>query len=101
MRETQHHNTNHRHGFLRGRITLQVSILYKVTIHVHISLVVCMYIYYLCIFSSNTYIYIYKYRYMGTVRCKSKQGNTTNMNISLFNEKRATQVVFKPMSDRN
>ena len=33
-------------------------------------------------------------KYMGTVRSKSKQGNTTNLNISfsMENEKRAAQV---------
>ena len=35
---------------------------------------------------------------MGTVSPKSKQGNTTNLNISfsMENEKRAAQVGFKP-----
>ena len=34
------------------------------------------------------------------VNCQtySKQGNTTNMNISFSNEKRAAQVGFKPMT---
>ena len=37
-------------------------------------------------------------KYMGTVRTKSKQGNTTNLNISfsMENEKRAAQVGFEP-----
>ena len=33
---------------------------------------------------------------MGTVRPRSKQGNTTNLNSSLFEEERAAQVRFKP-----
>ena len=38
--------------------------------------------------------------HMGTVRPKSKQGNTTNLNISfsMENKKRAAQVGFKLMT---
>ena len=44
----------------------------------------------------HTYVYVY----MGTVRPKSKQGNTTNMNISfsIENDKKAAQVRFEPMT---
>ena len=36
---------------------------------------------------------------MGTVSPKSKQSNTSNLNISFFfNEKRAAQVGFEPMA---
>ena len=44
----------------------------------------------------HTYVYVY----MGTVRPKSKQGNTTNLNISfsIENDKRAAQLGFKHMT---
>ena len=44
----------------------------------------------------HTYVYVY----MGTVRPKSKQGNTTNMNISfsIENDKRAAQLGFQHMT---
>ena len=35
-------------------------------------------------------------RILETVRPKSKQGNTTNLNISFSSEKRAAQVGFEP-----
>ena len=47
----------------------------------------------------HTYVYVY----IGTVRPKSKQGNTTNMNnyFSIENDKRAAQVIFKHISYKN
>ena len=46
----------------------------------------------------NTISYDDKFSRGATFMCtvKPKQGNTTNLNISFFNEKRAAQVGFKP-----